>query len=286
MTRFRAVYVVFPIVMFLALLAFPVVVHLRQEAAYQDVYREEIAVGAGVQEVDGKNIYRWGLKRGKNGSLPEVGKAEVNALERHGGCYLGNPQEKVIYLTFDEGYENGYTAPILDVLKAEQVPAIFFITGDYFARNQELIQRMLEEGHEIGNHSQHHYSFPEISDAQVEAELMDLDRLVNETFQVKMRLMRPPKGEYNDASLAVTERLSYTCVMWSFAYQDWLVDQQKGADYAFRMVTENLHPGAILLLHAVSRDNADALTRIIQYAKAEGYRFGSADELLQSRSVG
>ncbi len=283
------IHVIVPIVVFMVLLAFPIAVHIHQEEAAanaQQPYQDEIAVSASVVEAGGKSIYRWGLKRGNNGSLPEVGKAEVSVLEAHGGFYVGDTTQKKIYLTFDEGYENGYTAQILDVLQAEGVKAIFFLTGDYFDKNPELVRRMVEEGHEVGNHTVHHYSLAEISATKIEQEILELDRLFYNKFQQHMRLLRPPKGEYNDMALSVADQLAHTCVLWSFAYQDWLVDQQKGTDYAFEMVTGNLHNGAILLLHAVSKDNANALTRIIQYAKEAGYTFGTADDLLQSRSVG
>ncbi len=276
--KFRAIYVIMPVILLMAVLVFPVLQRQGQGTPLA-AYADEISTEASTIAVNGKHIYRWGLKRAKDHALPEVGREEVSVLQAHGGRYIADPNQMKIYLTFDEGYENGYTAQILDTLQETGVKAIFFITGDYFDQNAELIRRMVEEGHEVGNHTMRHYSLPEISASKVESEILELDRLFFDKFGRHMRFLRPPKGEYNDTVLTVADSLNHKCILWSFAYQDWLTDKQKGADYALQMVTDNLHNGAILLLHAVSKDNAEALKDIIETARDMGYEFGTPEEL-------
>lgn len=238
----------------------------------------------GYEEVSGKpapGVIGWGIKRNGNGKLPDADPGAPALLAKYDALYLGDPNEKTIYLTFDEGYENGYTAQILDVLKANGVKAIFFITGDYLKTSSDLVQRMVEEGHEVGNHTYNHPSLPTCSQAKIEEELLSLDREFNQKFSKNMRFLRPPKGEYSEFSLSVTKNLSYINVFWSFAYADWDPKKQKGTEYAYKMVTENLHNGAVLLLHAVSKDNANALDSILKAAKEAGYTFGTPDQLAE-----
>lgn len=263
-----------PVLLLMALLTYPMLEILREPE--DNPYTVEI-----VETSTGgdSSVCRWGLRRGKNGSIPEAGQNDVKILLSGGGLYLGDINENKMYLTFDEGYENGYTEAILDTLKQENVKAIFFITGDYFDKNDALIRRMLEEGHEVGNHTMHHYSMPELNYETCENEILELDRLFYNKFGTHMRFLRPPKGEYNKQVLEIANTLHYKCILWSFAYKDWLTDAQKGADYAFESVTENFHDGAVLLLHAVSKDNADALASIIQEARKQGYEFGDPEDL-------
>lgn len=228
----------------------------------------------------GKDFYAWGLKRNTDGRPPEADPQGCALLRQYGGLYLGDTEKKTIYLTFDEGYENGYTGKILDVLRENNVRAIFFITGDYLKREPELVRRMIEEGHEVGNHTVSHPSLPTLSTDAIEKEILMLSGELYGKFGVTTRMLRPPKGEYSEKVLKTASNLSHTCVLWSFAYQDWLVDEQKGAEYAYQSVMPYLHNGAVLLLHAVSADNAAALDRIIKDAVAMGYRFGTAEELL------
>lgn len=267
-------YVLMPVVLLMALLAYPVTKIFYSQA--KNEYAVEIVEAS---KGGDKSICRWGLCRGKNGSIPEAGKEDVDILLAGGGLYVGDIDENKMYLTFDEGYENGYTEAILDTLRQENVKAIFFITGDYFDKNDAIIRRMLEEGHAVGNHSMHHYSMPELSYEKCENEILELDRLFFDKFGQHMHFLRPPKGEYNRQVLEITNNLNYKCIMWSFAYKDWLTNEQKGADFAFKSVTENFHNGAVLLLHAVSKDNADALASIIQEARKQGYEFGDPEDL-------
>ncbi len=224
-------------------------------------------------------VVGWGIKRNSGGKTPDADPGAPALLKKYGALYVGDTTKKTIYLTFDEGYENGYTAKILDVLKENDVKAIFFITGDYLEREEALIRRMVEEGHEVGNHTYNHPSLPTCDKATMEEELTSLDKDFSQKFGTTMRFLRPPKGEYNENSLAITQKLGYINLFWSFAYADWDVNNQKGTDYACKMVMDNLHNGAVLLLHAVSKDNANALDAMIKGAQAAGYTFGTPEEL-------
>ena len=221
----------------------------------------------------------WGLKKVK-GEKPEVPESITKTLDEFDGVYLSKSGGKTLYLTFDEGYENGYSGQILDVLKKTQTPAAFFITGDYLENEAELVKRMVDEGHIVGNHTQNHPSMPEVPDVTTLAkEITDLDDQFFALTGQHMRYLRPPKGEFSEKTLAVSKDLGYKSVFWSFAYADWEKDKVNGAQYAYDHVMPYLHDGAILLLHAVSKDNADALEQIIIDAKAAGYTFKSLDEL-------
>ncbi len=228
----------------------------------------------------GDKVRGWGLKRSPNNQPPVIDPGAGELLKKYGGKYIGDTSKKTIYLTFDEGYENGYTPKILDVLKKNNVKAIFFITGPYLNKHQDLVRRMVEEGHTIGNHTIHHPSLPTISSKEVEEEVLGLDRAFKEKFGRSMKFLRPPKGEYSERTLAITHKLGYCNLFWSLAYDDWHRDKVRGPDYAYQKVMNNLHNGAVILLHAVSKDNADALDRIIKDAIAKGYRFGDINELL------
>ena len=180
---------------------------------------------------------------------------------------------KTLYLTFDCGYENGYTSKILDTLKEKKVPAAFFCTLPDIKDEPELIARMINEGHIVGNHSATHPSFAEISRTQMAQEIEKCDNYLRENFGYTSPFFRFPKGEYSDSAIDLINSLGYKCVFWSLAYGDWDTNAQKGADYAFYTVTARLHPGAVILLHSVSSDNAEALGRIIDYARSCGYEF-------------
>jgi peptidoglycan-N-acetylmuramic acid deacetylase len=225
-------------------------------------------------------LLRWGISRRENNQIPAADPGAPALLSKYGAAYLGNPEEPVIYLTFDEGYENGYTSRILDTLRDNNVKAVFFITGPYLKEHQELVRRMVEEGHTVGNHTIHHPSLPEVEDSVLEEEVLGLDRAFHEKFGQHMKYLRPPKGEYSERSLAITEKLGYCNLFWSFAYDDWYRDRIKGPEYAYNIVMRNLHNGAVLLLHAVSKDNADALEMIIKGAQEKGYTFGNIDDIL------
>lgn len=232
-----------------------------------------------VQTSTGGKLLRWGLKRNGQGKPPDIDPGSGELLKKYGSLYIGDISSKKIYLTFDEGYENGNTEKILDVLRDNKVKAIFFITGPYLDKHQDLVRRMVEEGHEVGNHTVNHPSLPLCSPEQMEKEILDLEREFKRKFNKNMRFLRPPKGEYSEFQLDLSQKLSYINLFWSLAYADWDTKNQKGEEYAFNMVTGNLHNGAVILLHAVSDDNTKALDRIIKEAVRQGYSFGTPEEL-------
>lgn len=220
----------------------------------------------------------WGIKREKDHKRPDVGKKNAELMEKYDGIYIGNEEKKYIYLTFDEGYEAGYTEQILDVLKENDVKATFFITAHYLNTAEDLVKRMIDEGHIVGNHTVNHKSLPDISNEEIKDEVMKLHQAIYEKTGYEMKYIRPPKGEYSERTLAVTKELGYTNVMWTFGYLDYDENVQKGTEYAKKIVLDNLHNGEIMLLHGNSKDNANALDSIIKEAKAEGYEFKSLDE--------
>ncbi|MBO8162430.1 MAG: delta-lactam-biosynthetic de-N-acetylase [Brevibacillus sp.] len=228
--------------------------------------------------------YHFGFKKSKNGELPSIDQEGFKPLlEKYGAVFLGDTSEKVLYLTFDNGYENGYTADILDTLQEKSVPAAFFVTGHYVKDQPELLKRMANEGHLIGNHSWSHPDMTQISDKQIKEELDKVkEEVARITGQAEMRYLRPPRGIFSERTLAISKQLGYTSVFWSLAYKDWDTKAQKGWRYAYQNVIAQLHPGAVILLHAVSKDNAEALGRIIDEARKQGYEFKSLDHLMGS----
>lgn len=186
---------------------------------------------------------------------------------------------KPLYLTFDCGYENGLTSDILDTLRAKAVPAAFFCTLSHIKDQPELIARMINEGHIIGNHSTSHANFSQISRTHMVQEIMDCDNYLRLNFGYTSPYFRFPEGCYSDCALELVSDLGYKSVFWSVAYTDWDTSKQQGGAYAFDTVTSRLHPGAIILLHSVSSDNAEALGAIIDYARNSGYEFRSLDDL-------
>ena len=233
---------------------------------------EKIELGGLSNEKNG-----WGYRK-IEGERPEFTKGQIASMEKFNCIYLGADNEKSLYLTFDEGYENGYTESILDTLKSHNVKAAFFVTGPYLEKEKDLVDRMVADGHIVGNHTVNHPSLPDKSDSEVENEVNLLNEMFSERYGFSMKYIRPPMGEYSDRTLAITKNMGYTNVFWSFAYKDWDTNNQKGADFAFKTVTEGLHNGAVILLHAVSKDNASSLDSIITYAENMGYKFKSLDE--------
>ncbi len=225
-------------------------------------------------------ISGWGYRKMPN-ARPEFTAEQMKDMETNGCIYMGKEDEG-IYLTFDEGYENGYTARILDTLKEKGVKAAFFITGPYLRDHEDLVRRMVEEGHTVGNHTENHPSLPTVTnDEKLKKELTVLSDAFYEKFGQEMQYLRPPKGEYNTRTLSLTKEMGYTNVFWSFAYEDWDQNKSRGKTYAFEKVMDGLHGGAVLLLHAVSKDNAEALGDIIDGARERGYVFRSLDEYVK-----
>lgn len=183
------------------------------------------------------------------------------------------PQNKKIYLTFDEGYENGYTGKILDTLRDKNVKAVFFITGDYAKREGDLVSRMIEEGQIVGNHTWRHYSMPEKSIDTCREEIKLLHDYVKDNFGYEMSLLRPPKGEFSEQTLALADSMGYKTCLWSFAYKDWDADSPGDKAQSLQKLNERLHNGGVYLLHAVSSTNAAILGDFIDSARAKGYEF-------------
>lgn len=203
----------------------------------------------------------------------------INANEKYGKYdaeFVKEPNHEV-YLTFDNGYENGNTYEILDVLKEKDVQALFFLTSQYVLENPDLVQRMIDEGHLIGNHSWHHHSFPEISMNDQVKEIVSLDDLLINQFQYKMNYIRPPKGEFSEQSLAVSQALGYTTLLWSVAYYDYNVNDQPDHEKSLKKLLDMAHPGAIYLLHSVSDTNAAILKDLIDGLRNLNYKMGSFD---------
>lgn len=232
-----------------------------------------------VQFLPTQEAISWGLSFPKPGSTPS-GPASAAELHRYDAYYVGDTQEKVLYLTFDAGYENGHTGKILDVLEQEQVPAAFFLVGHYIEKNPDLVRRMVAEGHIVGNHTMHHPDMTEKNEAGFVAELSDLEQLFKDTTGADMpKFYRPPQGVYSKESLEFAKELGYTTVFWSLAYADWQADKQPTKAQAFAKLIPRLHNGAIILLHSTSATNAEILQELIQKCKAEGYRFAPLTEL-------
>lgn len=228
----------------------------------------------------------WGFKKAVNEQPAEAGKELDELLEKYGAYYKDTSEKKVLYLTFDNGYENGYTGKVLDVLKKEKVPATFFVTGHYLKSAPDLVKRMAAEGHIIGNHSYHHPDFTQVSDEKLKQEL---ESVVTETEALTgkkgMTYLRPPRGIFSERTLKLAKELGYTQVFWSLAFVDWKTDQQKGWQYSYDNIMKQVHPGCILLLHTVSKDNADALEQAIKDLKKRGYTFKSLDDLTMKREM-
>lgn len=222
----------------------------------------------------------FGIKRDNNHGQPDIGAENKRIIEKFNGIVLGSKDSKNIYLTFDVGYEGGFTDKILDILKENNVKAAFFITGQYVKTSENTIKRMIDEGHIVGNHTVNHPSLPSCSDEKIEEEIMTMHKKIYEKFNYEMKYMRPPKGEFSEKSLACIEKLGYKTVMWSFAYDDWDNNKQGREEYGKKKILDNLHNGEIMLLHATSKDNSNILDYIIKETKKQGYEFKSLDEFV------
>ena len=220
----------------------------------------------------------WGIKRNDNHNQPDLGKKNTELIEKYNGIAIGNNEDKSIYLTFDLGYEAGYTAKILDILKEKNVQGTFFITAHYLNTAPELVERMINEGHIVGNHTVNHKSMPDLSDDEINSELMKLNQSLYEKFGYEMKYMRPPKGEFSERTLSITESLGFKTVMWSFAYVDWNEDSQPRPDEALNKILSNLHNGEVILLHATSKTNSEIMNQIIEGAQKQGFEFKSLEE--------
>ena len=233
--------------------------------------------GIEIESLDNKKI-GWGIKRNDNHEQPDVGNVNRKILDKYQGLYMGNKEQKLVYLTFDLGYEAGYTPKILEVLKQNEVKATFFITAHYVNAQPDLVKQMIDEGHIIGNHTVNHKSMPSCSLETIKKEVMDLHSAIYDKFGYEMKFIRPPKGEYSERTVAYTNTLGYTSVMWSFGYDDWDEKKQGREEYGKKKILDNVHNGEIMLLHATSKDNANILDDVIKEIKNMGYEFRNIDQ--------
>lgn len=222
----------------------------------------------------------WGLSFPTEGQSP-VGNATVEELAQYNAYYLGDTSQKVIYLTFDCGYENGYTASILDTLKKHNAPAAFFVVGNMIESAPDLIRRMVAEGHIVGNHTYHHPDMSSISEQSAfQKELESLEALFQETTgQTMSKYYRPPQGKYNVENLRQAKALGYKTILWSLAYVDWYVDDQPTPEQAYSKLLPRIHDGAIVLLHSTSRTNVEILDELLTKWEEMGFSFASLDQL-------
>jgi len=237
-----------------------------------------IQTNAGVAETLSNKKIEWGIKRSGNHEQPDLGSLNKRIIDDAKGIAMGNKESKKVYLTFDEGYEAGYTEKILEVLKQNEVKACFFITAHYVNTSSDLVKKMIDEGHIIGNHTVNHKSMPSLSEEEIKSEVMKLHQTIYNKFGYEMKYIRPPKGEYSEKTVAYCNTLGYTTVMWSFAYDDWDENKQGREDYAKKKILDNIHNGAVILLHGNSKDNANILDYCIKEIKKMGYEFASLND--------
>ena len=223
----------------------------------------------------------WGIRRNDNHEQRDLGTNNKRILEKYEGICMGNKEKPYIYLTFDEGYEAGYTEKFLEILKKNEVKATFFITAHYVNTQPDLVKKMLDDGHIVGNHTVNHKSMPDLSNEQIKEEVMNLHKSVYEKFGYEMKYIRPPKGEYSERTIEYTNTLGYKTVMWSFAYDDWDEKKQGREEYAKDKILKNIHNGAVMLLHGNSKDNVNVLDYCIKEIKKMGYEFKTLDEFIR-----
>ncbi|MDQ5983493.1 MAG: Peptidoglycan-N-acetylmuramic acid deacetylase PdaA [Eubacteriales bacterium SKADARSKE-1] len=221
----------------------------------------------------------WGLSFTEKGQSPK-GNATSEFLKQCNSYYIGDTNEKKIYLTFDAGFENGYTPNILDVLKKHKIKATFFLVGNYIKTSPELVKRMVEEGHSVGNHTFNHPDMSKIADMEsFKKEMCSLEDLYKKTTGKDLeKLYRPPQGKYSEENLKMANELGYKTFFWSLAYVDWFTDKQPTREYAFEKL-ERIHSGAIVLLHSTSKTNSEILDDLLKKWEGEGYLFGDLSAL-------
>ena len=224
----------------------------------------------------------WGVFFEKDGERPR-GNATSEYLKQYDAYFIGAEDEKVIYLTFDAGYENDLTAGILDTLKKHEAPAAFFLVGSYIKKNPELILRMVEEGHIVANHTMTHPDMSHITSRESFAkEITQVEEIYKSvTKQDLPKFYRPPKGIYSEANLKLAQEYGYKTIFWSAAYKDWIDDNQPSKEEAFSKLIPRTHPGAVILLHNTSKTNSLILDELLTKYKEMGYRFESLEHLVE-----
>lgn len=224
--------------------------------------------------------YNWYFNPRNDGKQPEPIK-EANFFNQYNSYYVGNPNEKNIYLTFDAGYENGTTEKILDTLKKHNAKAHFFVVESYIKNNPDLVKRMEKEGHLVCNHSKSHISMAQITDPEkFKSELLSVENTYKEVVGKEMpKYFRPPMGKFSEQSLKYTQDLGYSTIFWSFAYVDWYNEKQPTHEYAKEKIYTRTHPGAIVLLHPNSKTNTEILDEVLTHWEEEGYTLKTFDYL-------
>lgn len=218
--------------------------------------------------------YNWYFIRNNKHDQPGFDKSYKKMLGKYEGIAIGNKNKKDIFLTFDNGYENGYTNKILDILKRQNIKVGFFVQGTYIDKNPEIVRRMVKEGHIVLNHTNNHPQMPTLSKEKLVYEInVVAEKYKKVTGQEMLKLIRPPSGAFSERTLAEARNLGYRSVFWSMAYRDWVVNDQPGKQAAYKHVTDNIHNGAVILLHSVSKSNTEALEDIIKELKRQGYEF-------------
>lgn len=222
----------------------------------------------------------WGLSFQQEGAAP-IANASAEYLAQYDGYYAARTEKKELYLTFDAGYENGYTAKILDVLKKHDAPAAFFLVGNYINTSSELVKRMETEGHLVGNHT---FTHPDMSGISTEktfrSELSRLEEAYRKATGKEMKkYYRPPQGKYSEENLKMAKNLGYKTIFWSLAYVDWYESDQPTKEEAFEKLVPRIHPGAIVLLHSTSKTNAEILDELLTKWEEMGYSFKSLEDL-------
>ena len=228
----------------------------------------------------------WGLSFQEEGKLPAA-NASIQEMEKYNAYYAKDTQEKVLYLTFDCGYENGNTPAILDALKKHNVKAAFFVVGNYLETSPDLVKRMIEEGHIVGNHSYHHPDMSNMGKEEFTKELGELETLYQQIAGTPMKkYYRPPHGKYSKSSLQLAKDLGYQTVFWSLAYVDWNQDSQPTHEEAFDKLLKRVHPGAVVLLHNTSKTNGEILDELLTKWEEMGYTFQTLEELTDTGKEG
>lgn len=222
----------------------------------------------------------WGLSFREEGKTP-VGNATKDYLAKYDAHFVGDESEKVIYLTFDAGYENGNTEKILDALKKHNAPAAFFLVGNYIDRSPELVKRMVDDGHVVGNHTLSHPDMSAIeSEEKFLAEISGLEEKYKNLCGAEMKkFYRPPQGKFSERNLEMAQKLGYKTIFWSLAYVDWYDDKQPSPSSAMKTLTSRIHPGAVVLLHSTSKTNGEILDELLTKWEEMGYTFKSIEEL-------
>ena len=251
-------------------------------AAAQTFAEINIATGQAVRgmALESEN---WGLGFGKEGQKP-TGNAPAAELEKYNAYFMAEGDEKVLYLTFDCGYENGNTEPILDALKAHNAPATFFVVGHYLESAPDLVKRMVEDGHTVGNHTYHHPDMSQISDqASFQKEMESVEEKFKEVTGQDLALYyRPPQGKYSENNLKMAQEMGYATFFWSLAYVDWNQDDQPSHEEAFKKLTKRVHPGAIVLLHSTSKTNGEILDELLTKWEEMGYTFRPLSDFVEN----